>query len=200
MALLEFLVQLFIFCVGLVVLAIAVVFFLDITQTKHAVLRNFPVIGHFRYLFERLGEFFQQYSFAMDREELPFNRAQRTWVYRAAADAPNTVAFGSTRDLGPTGTVIFVNCPYPMLDRDAAPTAEVVIGPQTPNPYTSQNTVHISGMNYGALSRPATLALSNGARRANIWLNTEEGGVSPHHLEGGADLGACAVETAIMGR
>ena len=188
MVLIEFLVQMFIFTAGLVVLAIAVVFVLDVTQTRQAVRRNFPVIGHFRYLFEHLGEFFRQYFFAMDREELPFNRTQRNWVYRASKDVSNTVAFGSTRDLSPTGTVIFVNCPYPTLNRDAVPTAEVVIGPQTPNPYRSQSTFHISGMSYGAISRPATLALSNGARRANIWLNTGEGGLSPHHLQGGADL------------
>ena len=57
---------------------------IDVRQTQHAVRRNYPVIGRFRYLFEHLGEFFRQYFFAMDREELPFNRAERAWVYRAA--------------------------------------------------------------------------------------------------------------------
>ena len=188
MALIEIFVQTFIFVIGLGVIFVAIVFVIDISQTKHAVRRNFPVIGHFRYLFEHMGEFFRQYFFAMDREELPFNRAQRSWVYRAAKDVSNTVPFGSTRDLRPTGTVIFVNCPYPTLEQDAAPTAEVVLGPQTPKPYTSQSTFHISGMSYGAISRPAALALSNGARRANIWMNTGEGGLSPYHLEGGADI------------
>ena len=69
-------------CFGLI--AIVVIYIVDVTQTRHAIRRNFPVVGHFRYFFEHLGEFFRQYFFSMDREELPFNRAQRSWVYRAA--------------------------------------------------------------------------------------------------------------------
>ena len=103
---------LFLFIVMLA--TVAVMYVVDVTQTKHAVRRNFPVIGRFRYLFERLGEFFRQYFFAMDREEMPFNRAERAWVYRAAKGEETTVAFGSTRDLRPTGTVLFwtmTRCP-----------------------------------------------------------------------------------------
>jgi len=82
---LGFLVYLFILVVGIGVLTIAFLFFRDVSQTENAVRRNFPVIGRFRAVFERLGEFFRQYFFAMDREELPFNRAERSWVYRTAA-------------------------------------------------------------------------------------------------------------------
>ncbi len=89
----EFMAVLFIFAIGLVVAAIIVIYILDRTQTKHAIRRNYPVVGHFRYLFEHLGEFFRQYFFAMDREELPFNRAQRSWAYRAAKD-PNPGGVG----------------------------------------------------------------------------------------------------------
>ena len=64
------------------VLAVIYMYVVDITQTKQAIRRNYPVIGRFRYVFEHLGEFFRQYFFALDREELPFNRAQRSWVYR----------------------------------------------------------------------------------------------------------------------
>ena len=96
---------LFIFLAGLTVLVIIAVFILDVTQTKQAIRRNYPVVGHSRYFFEHLGEFFRQYFFAMDREELPFNRAQRSWAYRAAKNLDNTVAFGSTRDLRPPGMV-----------------------------------------------------------------------------------------------
>ncbi len=67
-----------------VVITVVVMYVIDVTQKKQAIRRNYPVIGRFRYLFEYLGEFFRQYFFAMDREELPFNRAQRSWVYRAA--------------------------------------------------------------------------------------------------------------------
>ena len=179
---------LFIFFIGLVVLAIIVLFIFDVTQSKQAIRRNFPVIGHFRYLFEKLGEFFRQYFFAMDREELPFNRSQRNWAYRAAKNINNNAAFGSTRDLRPTGTVMFVNCPFPTLDADAAPTEAVTIGSHCRIPYTTDRFFHISGMSFGALSRPAVRALSMGAAKAGCWMNTGEGGLSPYHLEGGADL------------
>ena len=86
-----------VFIIGLGLLAAAVMFVIDVTQTSHAIRRNFPVIGRFRYRFEKLGEYFRQYFFAQDREEMPFNRAQRSWVYRAAKGIDNTVAFGSTR-------------------------------------------------------------------------------------------------------
>ena len=114
--LLSFFAYLFVFAAGLAVLAIVVLYIVDVTQTTHAIRRNYPVIGRFRYYFEELGEFFRQYFFAMDREEMPFNRAERSWVYRAAKGLDNTVAFGSTRDLGPVGTPVFVNCPWPTLD------------------------------------------------------------------------------------
>lgn len=185
---LESMSALFIFVIGLAVLAIIVIFIIDITQSKQAIRRNYPVIGRFRYLFERLGEFFRQYFFAMDREELPFNRAQRSWVYRAAKNMDNTSAFGSTRDLRSPGTVLFVNCPFPTLEQDAVVTQPITIGPDCNNPYTTSSLVNISAMSYGAISKPAVLALSRGAHLAGCWMNTGEGGLSPYHLEGGADL------------
>ncbi len=186
--LINVLAQLFVFLVGLGIFVIAIVYVLDRVQKKHAIRRNFPVIGRFRYWFEHLGEFFRQYFFALDREEMPFNRAERSWVYRAAKGENNIVAFGSTRDLRPVGTVIFVNCAFPTLKRDAVDTTEVTLGPFADAPYTTQSVFHISGMSYGAISKPAVLALSNGARQSGIWMNTGEGGLAPQHLEGGADL------------
>jgi glutamate synthase domain-containing protein 2 len=84
--------------------------------------------------------------------------------------------------------VLFVNCPYPTLGEDAAPVGAVTIGPHCAKPYTTCSLFNISGMSYGAISRPAVLALSNGARMAGCWMNTGEGGLSPYHLEGGADI------------
>jgi glutamate synthase domain-containing protein 2 len=179
---------LFIFVIGLIVLWILILFIIDKTQRKQAIRHNYPVFGRFRYLFEQLGEFFRQYFFAMDREEMPFNRAERSWVYRAAKDLDNTTAFGSTRDLHPVGTVLFVNCAFPTLGKDAAETAVVTIGPHCEHPYTTSSLFNISGMSYGAISRPAVLALSRGAHKAGCWQNTGEGGLSPWHLQGGADL------------
>lgn len=178
----------FIFVIGLVVLIIVITYILDVTQTHQAIRRNYPVIGRFRYFFERLGEFFRQYFFAMDREELPFNRAQRSWVYRAAKNISNMVAFGSTRDLTPSGTVLFVNCPFPTLEVDAVDATEVTIGPDCEQPYTTNSFFNISAMSFGAISKPAVLALSRGAYKAGSWMNTGEGGLSAYHLEGGADL------------
>lgn len=188
MQILGFLVYLFVFLVGIAFLVIAFLFVRDVSQTENAVRRNFPVIGRSRAFFERLGEFFRQYFFSMDREEMPFNRAERTWVYRAAKGEDNTIAFGSTRDLRPVGTVIFVNCPYPVLERDVAETEPMTLGPQCAHPYTTSSLFNISAMSYGAISGPAALALSNGARKAGAWMNTGEGGLSAYHLEGGGDL------------
>ena len=173
---------------GIGILAVIVMFIIDRTQTESAIRRNFPVIGRFRSLFERLGEYFRQYFFAMDREEMPFNRAQRSWVYRAAKNMDNTVAFGSTRDLRPVGTYIFVNCPYPVLETDVAPTKSLEVGPYARQPYATDSIFNVSAMSYGAISKPAVLALSKGSAKAGNWMNTGEGGLSPYHLEGGADI------------
>ncbi|MCW8964618.1 MAG: FMN-binding glutamate synthase family protein [Gammaproteobacteria bacterium] len=178
----------FVVLLGILFAAIIITYVVDVTQTKHAIRRNYPVVGRFRYLFEHIGEFFRQYFFAMDREELPFNRAQRSWAYRAAKNLDNTVAFGSTRDLKPAGTVLFVNCPFPTLGEDAIDTSPVTIGPYCDKPWTTSALFGISGMSYGAISKPAIRALSLGAKKAGIWMNTGEGGLSPYHLEGMADI------------
>ncbi len=185
---LGFLSTLFVFVIGLFAAVIVVMFLIDIMQTRDAVRRNFPVLGRFRYLFSTLGEFFRQYFFAMDREEMPFNRAEREWVYKSSSGEDNTVAFGSTRSLSPVGTVIFNNCPFPTLTEDSVPAPPITIGEGCEHPYETQSIVNISGMSFGALSRPAVRALSKGAKLANCWLNTGEGGLSPYHLEGGCDL------------
>lgn len=185
---LALLAYLFVLAVGLLMLAIPIMYVVDRLQTQHAIRRNFPVVGRFRYSFEHLGEFFRQYFFAMDREEMPFNRAERSWVYRAAKGLDSTVPFGSSRDLRPVGTMIFVNSAWAVLDEDTRPTSPVTIGVDSPAPYTSDRIFHVSGMSYGALSKPAVQALSRGAAAAGCWLNTGEGGLSPWHLEGGGDI------------
>lgn len=188
LAILEILAFLFIFVIGAAIIIFAVLYVIDRSQTKQAIRHNYPVIGRFRYFFEHMGEFFRQYFFSMDREELPFNRAERSWVYRAAKDIDSTIAFGSTRDLYKPGTVIFGNCPFPKLSTDSCPPGEVTIGQHCKQPYTTRSIFNISGMSFGAISKPAVLALSNGARMAGCWMNTGEGGLSPYHLQGGADI------------
>lgn len=170
------------------IISIIYMYIVDKGQTKQAIRHNYPVIGRFRYLFEKQGEFFRQYFFAQDREEMPFNRAERSWVYRAAKNVDRTIAFGSTRNLDQVGTIMFMNCAFPTLTEDAIPPKEVTIGVNCTTPYATNSLFNISGMSYGAISKPAVLALSHGAKQAGCWLNTGEGGLSPHHLAGGADL------------
>jgi glutamate synthase domain-containing protein 2 len=185
---LDILSTLFVVSLGVLFLVIVVLFVIDVTQTADAVRRNYPVIGRFRKVFSELGEFFRQYFFAMDREEMPFNRAERDWVGRASKDKNNTIAFGSTKSLSPPGTSIFVNSPFPALDEEAAMVQSLLIGPFAREPYDAPSFFNISGMSYGAISRPAVRALSEGAKMAQCWMNTGEGGVSSYHLESGADI------------
>ncbi|MCP4595938.1 FMN-binding glutamate synthase family protein [Neptuniibacter sp.] len=170
------------------VITALVIYQIDKHQTAQTIRRNYPLIGRFRYLFEHVGEFFRQYFFAMDREEMPFNRAQRSWVYRAAKNVDSTIAFGSSRDLRIPGTYYFLNCPFPTLKEDAVRTQPLRIGPYCDQPYDAPSFFNISGMSYGAMSRPAIEALAQGAKKANCWMNTGEGGVSPFHLEAGCDI------------
>ncbi len=176
------------------VLSIAFVLFLitvyiyDRKQKRHTILRNYPIVGHFRYFFEYLGEFFRQYFFASEREELPFNRAERSWIYRAAKNVDTTIGFGSTRPLHETGAVYFVSAPFPTLGTDTAKIKPLTIGPYSQKPYTTDHIFHISAMSYGSISKPAIQALAKGAKKAGCWLNTGEGGLSPYHLESGCDI------------
>ncbi|ASK88022.1 FMN-binding glutamate synthase family protein [Sphingorhabdus sp. SMR4y] len=178
----------FVLLLGLGLAAMVVMFIIDVNQKQDAVRRNYPVIGRFRHIFSELGEFFRQYFFAMDREEMPFNRAEREWVERAGKGLDNTIAFGSTKSLDPPGTAIFVNVPFPTLESDAAETTTCTIGPYSRHPYETRSFFNISAMSFGALSVPAVQALSHGAKLAGCWLNTGEGGLSPFHLEGGCDI------------
>lgn len=168
---------------------IGFLFIQDITQKKHSILRNYPVVGHLRYFFEKQGEYFRQYFFSGDRDEMPFDRATRTWVYRNAKDEGGIVGFGSTNDMRLPGSVIFVNVPFPVLESDRLPTPALAIGEGfCEQPFHARSIVNISGMSYGAMSAPAVRALSLGAAEAGCWLNTGEGGLAPYHLEGECDI------------
>jgi glutamate synthase domain-containing protein 2 len=185
---LNFLAVAFVVVIGALAALAVVLFIIDRMQTHDAIRRNYPVIGRFRHVFSELGEFFRQYFFAMDREELPFNRAQREWVKRAGEGKGNTVAFGSTRNINVVGTPIFVNAAFPPIDDQFAKNTALTIGAGCKTPFHAGSFFNISGMSYGAISKPAVQALSRGAKDAGIWLNTGEGGISPFHLEGGADI------------
>jgi glutamate synthase domain-containing protein 2 len=171
-------------------LATLVYFYIkDITQKKHAILRNYPIVGHLRYFFENLGEYFRQYFFLNDREEMPFNRSTRAWVYRLAKNEGGSISFGSTYRLQEAGAVIFVNAPFPILEEERQPTPPLLIGEgYCTTPFAARSIFNISGMSFGAISRPAVEALSRGAAEAGCWMDSGEGGLSPYHLSGGCDL------------
>jgi glutamate synthase domain-containing protein 2 len=176
--------------VGFALVGLLVFWFIqDVTQKKHTVLRNYPVIGRLRYLLEKQGEYFRQYFFMNDREEMPFNRATRGWVYRLAKAEDGMIGFGSTNNTNEPGSILFVNHPYPILEEDRLPTPPLAIGEgYCDQPFTAKSVVNVSGMSFGAISEPAVRALSRGAAAAGCWMDTGEGGLSPFHLEGGCDI------------
>src|ERR1700704_119945 len=172
-----------------VVIGLVFLFISDVTQKKYGVLRNYPIVGHLRYFFEELGEYFRQYFFAGDRDEMPFNRSTRAWVYRLAKNEGGTIGFGSTYDLHQAGALIFVNHPFPVLEEERLPTPSLVLGENyCRQPFDAKSIVNISGMSFGAISAPAVRSLSRGAAVAGCWMDTGEGGLSPYHLEGGCDI------------
>ena len=191
--LIDFLGDLFILVLGfsvLVLLVVVLVVYINdrLIQKTDAILRNYPVIGHMRSILSELGAFFRQYFFALDREEMPFNRAERNWVYENSSHREmGTIPFGSTKSLTPVGTITFVNTMFPLLQEDYGEVESVVIG-QGDCTYTGRSIINISGMSYGAISKPAVLALSGGAAAIGCWMNTGEGGLSDWHLQGGADI------------
>jgi glutamate synthase domain-containing protein 2 len=174
---------------ALLVLGVGAVYLHDVRQTKHTILRNYPVIGHIRYFAETWGEYMRQYQYLPDWAERPFNRLERSWIYRSAKGVSNLVSFGSEN----VPSFIFRNAAFPMLDEDkkAYPGKQIGIaeGPGAcRTPYMAKSFFNISGMSYGALSHAAVLALSKGARQAGVWMSSGEGGLSSFHLQGGADL------------
>jgi hypothetical protein len=120
----------------LVTITLLYMYIADVTQNTQTIRKNYPIIGRFRYFFEHLGEFFRQYFFAQDREELPFNRADRSWVYRAAKNIDSNVGFGSTLNIQQPGTLIFLNSAFPIQEDEATQPAPVTIGPYCKHPYS----------------------------------------------------------------
>jgi glutamate synthase domain-containing protein 2 len=173
----------------LVLAFLAAVYVHDKRQTHHTILRNFPVIGHVRYFAETWGEYMRQYQYLPDWAERPFNRLERSWVYRSAKGVSNLVSFGSEN----VPSFVFRNAPFPVLDEEKRSYPGKLIGLATgpgacAHPFLAMNFFNISGMSYGALSHAAVSALSKGAKLAGVWMSTGEGGLSKFHLDGGGDI------------
>ena len=169
----------------------------DLTQRRHAILRNFPVIGHFRYLLEAIGPELRQYIVTGNDEELPFNRDQRRWVYSSSKKQNNYFGFGTDSELEQSSNYLIikhssfpVRSPLPgEADYDpyyAIPVAKILGGHRRRRrAFRPPSIVNISAMSYGSLSGNAIHALNAGSCLAGCLHNTGEGGVSPHHLQGG---------------
>ncbi len=158
----------------------------DMLQTKHAIIRNFPIVGHFRYMFEAIRPEIYQYFIESDTDGRPFGRDERSLVYQRAKNVRDTVPFGTLEDVYAVGYEWFNHSMVP-LHLEAADLRITVGGPDCKQPY-SASIFNVSAMSYGSLSKAAVLALSKGAKLGNFAHNTGEGGCSPYHLEGGGDL------------
>ena len=151
---------------GFLALVVAIIAVHDLIQRKHAVTRNFPVIGHFRYFFEEMGQPLRQYLFAGDRDERPYNRVTRSWVYASSKGQNNFIGFGSQVDHNEPGRMVIVPSMYPTLTPRGTSEADLprprVIGAKRAQPYQPRRFANIAGMSFGALSPNAVRALSRG--------------------------------------
>ena len=184
----------FLICLGSLLVLVVVY---DITQKRHAILRNFPVIGHFRYLLEAVGPELRQYIVTSNDEELPFSRDQRRWVYASSKKENNYFGFGTDNDLErSSGYVVIKHAAFPLLDPhvgDAGydpmyrcPAAKVMGGFRNrKKAFRPASIVNVSGMSYGSLSGNAVEAINRGVGLAGCWQSTGEGGISPYHQHGG---------------
>ncbi|MEK9500825.1 FMN-binding glutamate synthase family protein [Gemmatimonadota bacterium DH-20] len=180
------------FLIVLGLLALVVVY--DLVQRKHAILRNFPVIGHFRYMLETIGPELRQYIVTSNDEERPFSRDQRTWVYASAKKQNNYQGFGTDNEmeLSPNYLVIkhdTLGHPGTATETDPQwrlPCAKVLGGPRGRRlAFRPDSVVNVSGMSFGSLSSAAVEAMNRGAKIAGCLHNTGEGGIAPYHLHGG---------------
>ena len=170
---------------ALVLAALAGLGWRDVRQTRHAILRNYPVIGHLRFLLEFIRPEIRQYFVESDHEQAPFSRQQRSLVYQRAKGEPDKRPFGTQLDVHAAG--------YEWLNHSMAPTKleshdfRVLVGADRAQPY-SASVFNISAMSFGALSANAILALNAGARRGGFAHDTGEGSISTHHRVHGGDL------------
>ncbi|HJR38708.1 MAG TPA: FMN-binding glutamate synthase family protein [Nocardioidaceae bacterium] len=168
----------------------------DLLQKRHALLRNFPVLGHGRYLLEAIGPELRQYIVTNNDEERPFSRDQRRWIYASSKLENNYFGFGTDNDIETTPGYpvikhrIFADIAPPTHshagEEAVVPSAKVLGGPRgRAKAFRPASVVNISAMSFGSLSANATVALNEGAKLAGCWHNTGEGGLAPYHRRGG---------------
>lgn len=158
----------------------------DALQRKHAILRNFPIVGRLRYLAEAVRPEIQQYFVESDSSGRPFSREVRSIVYQRAKNTLDTKPFGTIHDLYADGTEWIGHSIAPLHPPEVEPRIPIGEG-RCSQPYAA-SILNISAMSFGSLSRNAIRALNYAAKKGGFAHNTGEGGISPYHLEGGGDL------------
>lgn len=166
--------------------ALAVVAWADVLQRRHAVLRNYPVIGHLRYLLERIRPEVQQYFVERDTDGRPYDHNVRSVVYQRSKADDDESPFGTEHDVYAEGYETFVHSMVPVPEPGEAPRATIG-GPGCTRPY-DMALLNVSAMSFGSLSANAVLALNGGAARGGFAHDTGEGGISEYHLRPGGDL------------
>lgn len=167
----------------------------DVVQKKHAIRHNFPVLGHFRYFAESIGPELRQYWVANDKEERPFTRAERAWIYSSSKGQNSNQGFGTTEDLYDVGYTIIKQSQFPTPDhtvkgfdgdKSAIPCLKVIGGKRgRRKAFRARSIINVSAMSFGSLGERAVTSLNRGARAAGCLQNTGEGGISPYHRNGG---------------
>jgi len=181
-------------CVAVLLIAVGVY---DVIQKRHAIIHNYPIVGRLRYLLEMIGPELRQYWVANDKEERPFNRQERSWIYASSKGENNTFGFGTSEDLQDLGYPIIKHAAFPFPsskaqhmhgDESHLPCLKTM-GEfhQRRRPFQPGSIINIAAMSYGSLGDRAIMALNKGALEAGCFHNTGEGGVSTYH-ECGADL------------
>ncbi|MCY4643279.1 MAG: FMN-binding glutamate synthase family protein [Bacteriovoracales bacterium] len=159
---------------------------IDYTQTRHAILRNFPLIGHFRYIFEAIRPEIQQYFVENDSNGSPFNREERSVIYQRAKNVIDALPFGSKFDHYHKGHEWLNHSMVPLRPESSFPKIKIG-GPHCQRPYDA-SLLNISAMSFGSLSANAILALNWAAKEGGFAHNTGEGSISPYHTEKKGDL------------
>lgn len=173
--------------------AIGIVAVRDLTQKKHALMRNFPVIAHARYWLETIGPELRQYIVTSNEEERPFNRDQRTWIYASSKEENNYFGFGTDVDVEHTQGLAYIKhrtfadqLPNDHDKSGRLPSAKILGGPRgRAKAFRPASVVNVSAMSFGSMSSAAIIALNKGAAKAGCMHNTGEGGLSPYHRSGG---------------
>lgn len=166
----------------------------DLLNKKQTIKHNFPVVGRLRYFLESIGPELRQYIVANNREELPFNRSQRSWIYASAKRQNNYEGFGTDKDIYAAGHVFINPAMFPYKPAENHPSKEdkyflpcaKVMGLYNgrKRPFRPYSIINISAMSFGSLSRNAVLALNSGAMSSGCYHNTGEGSLSPYHALG----------------